>query len=184
MGIGIGMEQDRELIERINGGDAEAFEALYRRYREWVYRLAWRFTGRQDLAMDVVQETFIYLLKKFPGFELTAKMTTFLYPAVRSLSRDARRKEARFIGTEEEIFSKIPASPPDDTDRSREDLAAVLSILPVEQREVILMRFLDGMSLEEIAAALGIPIGTVKSRLHHALAVLREDERMRRYFFE
>lgn len=178
------MEQDRELIERINTGDVEAFEALYRRYRDWVYWLAWRFTGRQGLAQDVVQETFIYLLKKFPGFRLTAKMTTFLYPVVRNLSRNARRKAARFIGAEEEIFTQLPTSKPHDTDQSRKELAVVLSILSGAQREVVLMRFLDGMSLEEIAAALSIPVGTVKSRLYNALAVLREDERTRHYFFD
>lgn len=178
------MEQDQQLIERINAGDTEAFEMLYRRYRDWVYRLAWRFTGRQSLAQDVVQETFTYLLKKFPGFELTAKMTTFLYPVVRNTSRNVRRKSERFIGVEEDVFSQLPAPPPDDTDRSREDLAGVLSILPAAQREVVLMRFLDEMSLAEIAAVLDIPVGTVKSRLHHGLASLRKDGRTRHYFLD
>ncbi|HER34748.1 MAG TPA: RNA polymerase subunit sigma-24, partial [Halothiobacillaceae bacterium] len=80
------MERDEELIERANRGDAEVFEELYRRYRDWVYRLAWRFTASEQDAQDVVQETFIYLLKKLPGFRLTASMTTFLYPAVKHLS--------------------------------------------------------------------------------------------------
>ena len=77
----------------------------------------------------------------------------------------------------------LPVPRQDSVDHQREDLAAVLSILPAAQREVLFMRFLDGMSLEEIAAALSIPKGTVKSRIHNALQALRGDERTRHYFF-
>jgi RNA polymerase sigma-70 factor (ECF subfamily) len=66
--------------------------------------------------------------------------------------------------------------------RALGELAGVLSVLPAPQREVLLMRFVDDMELSEIAAALSIPHGTVKSRLHHALRTLRADERTRRYF--
>ncbi len=72
---------DEQLIEAINGGDAGAFEVLYFRHRDWVMRLAMRFTGHHDDALDVLQETFSYLVRKFPGFRLTASITTFLYPA-------------------------------------------------------------------------------------------------------
>ena len=62
------------------------------------------------------------------------------------------------------------------------ELAAVLAALPPGQREALLMRFVDGMTLTEIAAALRIPCGTVKSRMHNALQTLRQDDRARRYF--
>src|SRR4030042_1488274 len=97
------MESDQELIELANKGSYEAFEALYRRYRDWVYRLAWRFTGNRADALDVLQETFTYLLGKFPGFELTAAMTTFLYPVVRHVSLRIRSKRSR-ITSEEQIL--------------------------------------------------------------------------------
>ena len=181
--LGIFMKQDKQLIERINQGDLEAFETLYHRYRDWVYRLAWRFTGRQDLAQDVVQETFIYLLKKFPGFHLTAQMTTFLYPVVRNLARDIRRKSG-FTVSDEDVLKELPVLPQGSDNQKREDLATVLSILPEAQREVLLMRFVDGMSLAEITAALNIPSGTVKSRIHNALGALREDRRTQHYFFD
>ena len=64
------MDSDQELIELVNEGDADAFEVLYRRYRDWVYHLAWRFTGSRQDALDVLQETFTYLLGKFPGLVL------------------------------------------------------------------------------------------------------------------
>ena len=96
---------DRELIAAINDGDANAFEVLYYRYRDWVVNLAWRFTEDRELALDVLQETFLYLVRKFPGFKLTALFKTFLYPAVRHLSIAARRKAARLQSTEAELLA-------------------------------------------------------------------------------
>jgi RNA polymerase sigma-70 factor (ECF subfamily) len=177
------VESDHELIELANRGDSAAFEALYYRYRDWVYRLAWRFTGNQTDALDVLQETFAYLLGKFPGFELTAAMTTFLYPVVRNTSLAVRRKNRRFA-SDEEALGTLAAPAPQESDRSRRELATVLAAIPETQREVTLMRFVDGMSLQEIADAMEIPLGTVKSRLHHALRALRDDRRTRDYFLE
>jgi len=171
------------LIESANKGDAEAFEALYHRYRDWVYRLAWRFTGNRDDALDVLQETFAYLLGKFPGFELTAAMTTFLYPVVRNLSVNARKRTGRFA-SDAEVLDDLAAPQQDEYRNSLTELAAVLAVLPDTQREVVLMRFVDAMNLAEIAAALAIPLGTVKSRLHNALNALRADRRTRDYFGE
>jgi len=177
------MESDQELIELANKGYSEAFEALYHRYRDWVYRLAWRFTGNTEDALDVVQEVFSYLLGKFPGFELTASMTTFLYPVVRHVSFTIRSKNRRFT-SEEEVLDELAAPKSKESEHYRSELAAVLIVLPDQQREVLLMRFVDDMSLQEIAAALNIPIGTVKSRLHNALRLLRSDRRTREYFLE
>ena len=177
------MESDRELIELANKGDSEAFEVLYYRYRDWVYRLAWRFTGNRQDALDVLQETFIYLMSKFPGFELTASMTSFLYPAVRHISLAIRSKKRRFT-SDEEILSELAAPTTKETERCRSELAAVLTVLPNEQREVLLMRYVDDMSLQEIATALNIPLGTVKSRLYHSLRTLRNDRRTQDYFLK
>src|SRR5210317_57755 len=123
------MDSDQELIELVNEGDADAFETLYRRYRDWVYHLAWRFTGSRQDALDVLQETFTYLLGKFPGFSLTASMTTFLYPVVRHLSLTARSKNRRFTG-DEEMLRGITAPALKETNSSRSELAAVLTVLP------------------------------------------------------
>ena len=173
---------DQALVELCNRGDAAAFEALYRRYRDWVVRLASRFTGDSDDALDCLQETFTYVLKKFPGFTLTASMTTFLYPVVKNISIRIRQKRRRFMPGAEAL-EQLPA-PPVAPDTGTSDLAAVISRLPEAQREVVLMRFVDGMALEEIARALVIPLGTVKSRLHHAIQSLKVDPRTQRYFEE
>jgi len=176
---------DEALIALINQGDVAAFEVLYRRHRDWVVNLAFRFMGDRDLALDVLQETFLYVLKKFPGFCLTCQFRSFLYPAVRNLSIATRRKTERLQSDEEGTLEQIAAPPPgDEGDSSRAQLSVVLMSLPEAQREVLLLRFVEGLSLDEIAAALGVPTGTVKSRLHNALAALRKDERTKNFFLE
>jgi RNA polymerase sigma-70 factor (ECF subfamily) len=177
------MESDQELIELANKGDPDAFEALYHRHRDWVYRLAWRFTGNRADALDALQETFTYLLGKFPGFELTASMTTFLYPVVKHVSSTIRAKRSQVTSVDGE-YDELCAPKFMENEHYRAELAAVLRVLVDEQREVLLMRYVDDMSLQEIAAALDIPLGTVKSRLHNALRVLRSDPRTRDYFIE
>jgi RNA polymerase sigma-70 factor (ECF subfamily) len=177
------MKSDRELVESANNGDPDAFEVLYRRYRDWVYRLAFRFTNNQADAQDVLQETFIYLLGKFPGFELTASMVTFLYPVVKHISLNIRSKYRKFV-SDDEILGEMAAPTSEKVGSSRAELAVVLAGVSDEQREVLLMRFVDDMSLQEIAKALKIPLGTVKSRLHNALQKLRDDHRTKKYFLD
>ena len=173
---------DQELIAAINDGDSDAFEALYYRYRDWVVSLAYRFTGDRELALDVLQDTFLYFVKKFPGFRLTAHLKTFLYPAVRNLSIAARRKAERFQSDENERGTIEAATTTVPVGSQDESLVAALAVLSDEHREVLLLRFVDGLSLAEIAKALNIPLGTVKSRLHNALAFLRHDPRTKVYF--
>ena len=176
------LRSDLALVAAINDGEADAFEALYRRHRDWVVNLAHRFTGDRDLALDVMQEAFLYLLRKFPGFRLTANLKTFLYPAVRNLSIAARRKSERYQATAAEL-AIIESTPAADQARSDgHELAAVLGSLSDEQREVLRLRFVDELSLNEIAGAMNIPLGTVKSRLHHGLETLRRDERTKDLF--
>ena len=189
---------DLELVAAIERGDTAAFEALYRRYRDWVVRLARRFTQDDDLALDVLQEVFLYLLGRFPGFRLRARMTTFLYPAVKNLSLRHRSRSQRAQGSLEDaaeiaapasgaLFTGAPASGATSGQLAAGGLAGdaiarVVALLPAAHAEVLLMRFVDDMALAEIAAALDVPLGTVKSRLHNALAALRQDPRTRELF--
>jgi len=187
---------DGELVDAINTGDDGAFEALYYRYRDWVHSVATRFTRDHDLALDVLQETFAYVLRKCPSLKLTAEMKTFLYPVIKHTAIALRRKSLRFVSDDEALANlgappAVPrGGPPGDPwggprdESPRAELASALRGLPAEQRETLLMRFVDDMTLQEIADALNIPLGTVKSRLHHALKTLRENEDTRRYFDE
>jgi RNA polymerase sigma-70 factor, ECF subfamily len=171
-------ENDLALIAAANAGDPKAFEALYFRYRQWVVNLAFRITGDRDLALDIMQETFLYLLRKIPGFQLRCQMRSFLYPVVKNLSLSTLSHQHRYISGEELFLSlEAPAGPV-----GANELQAVFRTLPAAHREVIILRFLEGMDLQEIAAALDVPLGTVKSRLHHALESLRSNPKAREYF--
>lgn len=179
--LSVGESTEQELISAINSGDAAAFETLYLRYRDWVVSLAHRFTGDGDAALDVMQETFLYFLKKFPGFRLTANLKTFLYPAVRNLSIAARRKAQRYQATEAQL-EEIENTASADSPGAPSELQVVLAGLSEEHRETVLLRFVDGLSLAEMAEAMEIPLGTAKSRLHIALQTLRNNKRTREYF--
>ena len=174
---------DQELVAALNGGDASAFDALYFRYRDRVLRLAFRFTGNDADAQDVLQETFAYVYRKVPRLHLSGALTTLLFPVVRNLSLAARRKRRRMQGESVEAMDELPGfAAAAGPDQSRAELAAAMANLSPAHREAILLRFVDDLSVEEIAAATGAPAGTVKSRLHHAIAALRADPRARRYF--
>jgi len=177
---------DLELIDAVNKGDARAFEALYHRHRDYALRIAMRFTGERNLALDAVQDSFVYFYKKFPGFTLTAKLTTFLYPVVKhnALSLKQKARRAQGDASEEALDAQADPAPgnnPAEAD-TPEDLHTLLSELPDAQREVLVMRFVDGLSVQEIATALGVPPGTVKTRTHHAIRKLRESGQAKKYF--
>jgi RNA polymerase sigma-70 factor (ECF subfamily) len=169
---------DMDLVDRCNAGDEDAFEALYRAHGQWVLALAIRFTGNREDGLDALQETFAYLFGRFPGFRLTSSLRAFLYPVVKhsSISILRRRRKvvdldtARDQGLEAAIGAAWQPEVPGDFDRLIEEL-------PQGHQEVVRLRFALDLKLDEIADALGIPIGTVKSRLHTALETLR-----RKYF--
>ena len=174
---------DRELVELCNRGDrdeaVQGFETLYRRHRDYVTRVALRFGADRDAAVDVLQETFLYLLKKFPptgeGLVLTAQLRSLLYPVAKNLTLSSLRQRARLDDSEEFDPDRLPA--PGGTDPAERDaarLSSALARLSAERREVLLLRFVDDMSLQDIADTLSIPLGTVKSRLHLAVRELRE----------
>lgn len=175
---------DHDLVAAINTGEAAAFDRLYHRHRDWAAALAFRFTRDRDAALDVLQEAFLYLARKFPGFTLTCQLRSFLYPVVKNLAISALRKSGRLTSLDallesdamREPAAETPANAPDD------ELAGALSGLSVEHREVLRLRFVEGFDLREIAEALEIPVGTVKSRLHHAVNQLRESPRARKFF--
>jgi RNA polymerase sigma-70 factor (ECF subfamily) len=167
---------DGALIEAARKGDEEAFETLYRRYREYVLIIASRYGVTGAAALDVLQETFFYFFRKLPDFELRARFSTFLYPVVKNLSLKKKAEGARLIGYENGgiDIGSLPSG--EKTEDSGARILETVASLPVEQKETVLLRFADGMTLGEIAAALDIPLGTVKSRLHNALSALRRNE--------
>lgn len=165
-----GARDDRELVALANRGDPAGLEGLFRAHGGWVAALARRFTGDPDDALDVMQEVFAYLFERFPGFELSSSMRAYLYPVVRHQSISLIRKRRKVVA-----IDRFARQPPELTFWPDEPggLARLLGGLGAETRELLMLRFALGMKLQEIAEALGIPTGTVKSRLHAALASLR-----------
>ena len=168
---------DGTLVGICNEGDsstaAAAFDALYRRHKDFVLRVALRFAPDIDTALDVLQDTFVQLLRRFPpsgeGLVLTAKMTTFLYPIARNAAITAQRNAAAFPTAGDVAPDDLPAPPA----READGVGWLFADLPAGQREALTLRFVDGMTLGEIAQVLDIPLGTVKSRLHLGIATLK-----------
>ncbi len=172
---------DAALLRAAARGDLRAFETIYLRHRTFVWRIARRYAG-DAAALDIAQDAFLHLLEKAGSLALTGKLTTYLYPVVKNLALARRRNDARRSEILRAAATRI-APPPaaqlsTHTDSNNDPmLASALASLGEEHREVLLMRIVDEMSVEEVAFALGIPAGTVKSRLHHALEKMREAER-------
>lgn len=162
-------EDDAALVARAARGEERAFEELYRRHREWVVRLAFRFTGDRAEALDVLQDAFADLWSRLPGFVLTSSLKAFLYPVVKHLSLDRKRRRRPTVDVSD-LADVLPAA---DVSAGS-DLARMVALLPETHREVVVLRFVDDLSLPDIAAALGLPLGTVKSRLHYAIETLRK----------
>jgi RNA polymerase sigma-70 factor (ECF subfamily) len=167
---------DGELVEAARRGEEEAFETLYRRYREYVLIIASRYGVTGAASLDVLQETFFYFFRKLPDFELRARFSTFLYPVAKNLSLKKKAEGSRLMGYENGgiDIGSVPSGESAEDPGAR--ILETVASLPEEQKETVLLRFADGMTLGEIAASLDIPLGTVKSRLHNALAALRQSE--------
>ena len=182
---------DEALVQTCNEGDAaqaaQAFEALYLRHKDYVLRIALRFVPDTDTALDVLQETFAYLLRHFPptgeGLVLTAKLTSLLYPVAKNTAITALRKAGRFPSGDQEP-DDLPAGERAEPAGDTGDIRKALADLPSGQREVLQLRFVDDLSLQEIADVLDIPLGTVKSRLHLGIARLRSSDFARRLLGE
>jgi RNA polymerase sigma-70 factor (ECF subfamily) len=167
-------DRERELVDRANAGDRRALETLYGDHRDWVTALAYRFTGSPDDALDVLQETYLYFFSKFPGFELRASIRGFLYPVVKHSSITVIRRRRQLVDLESRRSGEAVTDVGWHGAEGR--FARLVDRLPDGQREVVQLRFALDFRLEEIAEALEIPLGTVKSRLHNALRSLREVE--------
>jgi RNA polymerase sigma-70 factor (ECF subfamily) len=166
---------DSELLARSQRGDEDAFGLLYHRYRDWCVRIARRFSPDEAAAWDATHDAFAWLLKKLPTLRLDGRLGSLLYPVVKNAAATAGRRNIMRLRHEDAAASSRPEPVGTERHNSEASLAlqTALRSLPEPQRETLLMRAVDGMSMDEIALALGIPAGTVKSRLHHAREALK-----------
>lgn len=173
------MKDQEKIIARARRGDADAFEQLVAAYRDQVFRLALRMCGSEADADEVAQEAFLSAWKALPNFRGESQFSTWLYQLTTHAAIDLMRREKRQIAAADitEVNAADPAPSPQQQAEQSEQREivrdAILQLAP-EQREVVVLRFMEELSYEEIGAVLKLPPGTVKSRLNRAKAQLKE----------
>lgn len=168
-------EPETALLAAAQAGDRRAIDELLARYEARIYRFGLRMCGDEESARDVLQETMLAAFRNLPGFRGQASLSTWLYQIARSFCIKARRG-VRPTSTLE-ANQPDPAPPPDVQVQARqigEALATAIRSLPAEQREVLVLRDVEGLSANEAAEVMGIEVGALKSRLHRARMALRE----------
>ncbi len=178
--------EERAVILRLQQGDRQALAWLYETYKGAVYRTALAMTRDESVAEDILQESFIRLYLYAATLDPDRPLRPWLYRVTLNLVRDWSRKRRLGHPVEElmEWLSALAAPLPSmerEVERS-EAIALVRTVietLPAAHREVVVLFYLEELSIEEIAETLDIPVGTVKSRLHYARRRLRESVQRR-----
>ena len=173
---------DRQLIDQAKAGVPAACDALARRHRQAAYLLALQMLGNRDDAMDVTQEAMLRFFGTLRQFDATRRVQPWLFTIVRNQVRDLwrqrRRRPGDAAGESDDLVGQLAApqpSPEADLRRRelRERVWRALAALPAAKREIIVLRDFHDLSYSDISQVLGIPIGTVMSRLHGARRQLR-----------
>lgn len=185
-------ETDAALMERVRGGETEAFEPLVRRYERRLFGYFLNATADASTAADLAQETFVRVFRAAPRYRESGRFEAWLFRIAANLARsDARRRVLRrrlFVPGSPEDEGWAPTAPPEvsgpgnpgDPENAarasevREALRRALPRVPAVFREAVLLRDVEGWSYREIAQMLGIEEGTVKSRAHRGRKRLRE----------
>lgn len=166
-------ETDDQLIRRHLAGDRSAFGVLVERHQRRVYNLAYRMLGRPEDAADATQDAFVTAMRKLEGFRGASSFTTWMHRVTVNLCYDALRKRSREMPVEEKEQADV-AGPGDLAEESATaiDVQRALLEVPEEFRAVLILHDVQGVPYEAIADAIGVPIGTVKSRLHRGRVAL------------
>ena len=157
-------EPEPALIRAAVAGDLGAFEHLVRTYQEPVWRFLRRLLGDPGEAEDVAQETFLRVFRRLPTFTFEAKFSTWVFQIARNAGVDELRSRRRRI----RLASLAPSPPAAGVPEARAEIDAALASLSVELREAILLIEVLGLRYHEVARVLGVPEGTVKSRVFSA----------------
>ena len=176
------LSTDEVIVQRALGGDAEAFGELVRRWERRIFALSYGLLGREEDARDATQETFLAAFRNLRGFRGEAKVSSWLHRIAvnQCLTRQRRAKVRNEAALDEGEDASDFAAPLEQSPASvvegRQRTAAVrraLSGLPVELRQVVVMKEFEELTFREIAEALDLPLSTVKSRLYTGLKQLQ-----------
>ncbi|MBI3286998.1 MAG: sigma-70 family RNA polymerase sigma factor [Chloroflexi bacterium] len=175
------MNEDADLVSRTLAGDLDAFEALYNKYKRSLYRTALAITEDDGAADEILQDCFLRAYAHLPRLDLSTPLAAWLHRIAINLSYNRVAQRRLWSVSLDQIIDRLGAgsipSPEQALERSelRERVRRAIHALGFEQRVVVLLYYLQGFSLAEIAYILDCPLGTVKSRLHHARRKLRRE---------
>ena len=174
-------EQEAAIVRKVLGGDANAFETLVLEYEKIVYNIALRMTGNSEDAADMTQEAFIKAYNSLQSFRGDSKFSVWLYRIVSNVCLDFLRSKNRrptvSLSVEDDDGEDTQLDVADESqspelllDRklTRDSVRRGLDSLPPDYRQILLLREIQGLSYDEIAQALSLEVGTVKSRIFRA----------------
>ena len=171
---------EKELVERFQNGEQEAFNELVNRYQGKIYNLVYRYVSNSETAKDLSQEIFIKAFRALPHFKRQSAFYSWLYRIATNLCIDFIRQQKRgqalsledftTDGNNEMVFNDVNPLPPDqlETKELGHIIGQAVQQLPPKQQRVFNLRYQDGLQLKEIAAQLDRSEGTIKAHLHHA----------------
>lgn len=176
---------DRRLITECLKGRSAAYGELVRRYQDRLFNAVYRLLDQPEDAQDVVQEAFISAYQSLASFKGDAQFFTWLYRIAMNAAISHRRKHKLAVSLETGSKNELLIDPldesaysqPGDLLEQREEesrLKSALNRLSVEHRAVLILKDIDGQKYEDIAEIMGVPVGTVRSRLHRARTELRD----------
>jgi RNA polymerase sigma-70 factor, ECF subfamily len=184
---------DNMLIEGFLAGSINEFEELISRYETKVYNLSFRLTKNQEDAQEVLQDVFVTLYKKLPGFEGKSAFSSWLYRiTVNASFMKLRKRKNQTLVSFDEVYPNLPSDYRSENDygaktdtgilrkQLRDALSLSISRLPEEYKAVFILRDIDGLSNKEVGDILNLSIPAVKSRLHRSRVMLRR--RLKRYY--
>ena len=170
--------QDQELLARVVGGDHDAFNQIMRNHEDRVFSVCLRIMGNREHALDATQETFLTAFRKADQFKGNSALGTWIYRIAVNTCYDQLRKQKR------RRTDPIPDHL-DPTDHSAEDeveaaglrpeIMEALAAIPQDFRSAVVLSDIEGMGLPEVADVLGVPVGTVKSRVFRGRRLLAQE---------
>lgn len=166
-------EPDPEVVRAAQNGDMGAFEVLVRHYQGDVWRLSFQLVRNEALADDVTQEAFVRLYRFFRRYRGESKFSTWLFSISRNCAMDELRKAGRQRRTSDRLEAEPETGPGDF--RVGIEVREAVGALPLNLREPIVFIDMFGCSYKEVSKILGVPLGTVKSRVHRGRELLVGD---------
>lgn len=169
-------EEDHALVRAAGGGDVRAFEVLYRRHSRRVYAVLWRLCGHEARAEDLVQDAFVRAWQALPGFRFESAFSTWLHRlAVNTALMELRSRSGAEALETDDAALEFHATTDSAGQRTALglDLERAVATLPPRARAVLVLHDVEGWKHEEIAAELGMAVGSSKAQLHRARGLLR-----------